>query len=194
MTSQESKKTLILEDEERFAHAVSDNIINKPQITVWMILIPIILVYHMYRYQRYVKGRNSFVENYLDDRRQALEEAYTSFAGNRKPDFAKLIKLSDEPDGAAKKYNAWLETIVSHYQHLFRAEGDSYDALVRSSYKNRANYLRFLNKLNEVERQLNAALKPCFEETAESVDEIIFRMEKCSEELRKDQATRIFSI
>ncbi|MDI6687179.1 MAG: NF038143 family protein [Desulfobacterales bacterium] len=194
MNSQQSKKRLILEDEERFAHAVSENIFKKPQISVWMILIPIILVYHMYRYQKYAKGRKSFAENYLDDRRQALEEAYTSFAGNRKPDFAKLIKLSNEPDGAAKKYNAWLETIVSHYQHLFRAEGNSYDALIRSSYKNRTNYLIFLNKLNDVERQLNAALKPCLEETAEGVDEIISQMEKYSEELRKDQATKIFSV
>lgn len=194
MNSQQSKKILILEYEERFAHAVSDNIIKKPQMTVWMILIPIILVYHMYRYQRYVKDRNSFAENYLVMRRQALEEAYTSYAGNRKPDFAKLIKMSKAPNGTAKQCNAWLETIVNHYQHLFRAEGDNYDALIRSSYKNRANYLLFLNKLNEVERQFNTALKPYLEETAESVDEIIFRMGKCSEELRKDQATRIFSV
>ena len=194
MNSQQSKKILILEDEERFAHAVSDNIIKKPQMTVWMILIPIILVYHIYRYQRYVKGRNSFAEYYLIMRRQALEEAYTSDAGNRKPDFAKLIKMSKAPNGTSKQCNAWLETIVGHYQHLFRAEGESYDALIRSSYKNRANYLLFLDKLNDVERQFNAALKPYLEETAEGVDEIIFRMGKCSEELRKDQATRIFSV
>ncbi|MBC8199047.1 MAG: NF038143 family protein [Desulfobacterales bacterium] len=193
MNSQQSKKMLILEDEERFAHAVSENIFKKPQISVWMILIPIILVYHMYSYQKYVKGRKSFAENYLINRRQALEEAYTSFAGDRKPDFAKLIELSNVPDGAAKKYNAWLETIVSHYQHLFQAEGDSYDALIRSSYKNRTNYLVFLNKLNDVERQLNAALKHYLEEAAESIDEIVTQMEKCSEALRKDQATRIFS-
>ncbi|MDO9567168.1 MAG: NF038143 family protein [Candidatus Desulfaltia sp.] len=194
MNLQQSKKILILEDEKRFAHAVSESIFEKPQMTVWMILIPIILVYHMYRYQRYVKDRNSFTENYLIMRRQALEEAYTSFAGNRKPDFAKLIKMSNVPNGTAKQCNAWLETIVSHYQHLFSAEGDSYDALIRSSYKNRANYLLFLNKLNEVERQFSVALTAYIEETAERVDETITRMGKCSEALRKDQATRIFSI
>ncbi|MCG2755132.1 MAG: NF038143 family protein [Desulfobacteraceae bacterium] len=188
-----SKKTLILEDEERFAYVVSESVFEKPQISVWMVLIPIILVFHMYRHQRYVNNRKSFAENYLIDRRQALEEAYSSFTDNRKPDFAELIKLSDVPNGAAKKYNAWLEMIASHYQNLFHAEGDSYDALIRSSYKNRANYLRFLNKLNDVERQFNAALKPCLEKTAESVDEIVTQMEKCSEALRKDQAIRIFS-
>ncbi|MDA3832757.1 MAG: NF038143 family protein [Spirochaetales bacterium] len=194
MISQQSKKIQILEHEQRFAHAVSDNIIKKPQMTVWMILIPIILVYHMYRYQRYVKGRNSFAENYLIDRRRALEEAYSSFVDNRNPDFTGLVEMSNVPDRAKEKYKAWIETMVRHYRLLFNTKGDNYDALIRSSYKNRANYLLFLNKLNDVETQLNAALKPCLEETAENVDGIIFRMGKCSEELRKDQAARIFSV
>ena len=192
MISSESKKELILEDEERFAFVVSETVFEKPKVSVWMVLIPIILVYHMYRYQRYADGRKSFAENYLVVRRQALDEAYTSFTSGQKPRLAKLIGLSNVPEDAAKKYAAWLEALLSHYLDLLQAEGDSFDELVRSAYMNRTNYLLFLNRLNDVERQFNAALKPYIAEATESVDDIVARMEKGSEGLRRDKATQIF--
>ena len=39
---------------------------------------------------------------------------------------------------------------------LLAAEGDSFEALVRSAYRNRTNYLLTLNRLNTVEKEFYA--------------------------------------
>ena len=45
---------------------------------------------------------------------------------------------------------------------------------------------------NDSEKRLNAALSPHLRETTEGVDEIIGRIERASEILRRDEAERIF--
>ncbi len=186
------KSDLIRSNETTFAYSLSLIVIEKPKISVWMILIPIILVYHMYRHKSYVEGRRAFAENFLITRNRALGAAVRSIENQSPLDESSVIKEASIPASTKEEYAAWVRILMTHYKDLLRCEGDSFDALVRSAYKNKTNYLLFLNILNKSEKRFNSALKPHLQATTEGLDEIIERMEKGSEKLRYQEAERIF--
>ena len=186
------KSDLIRSNETNFAYSLSLIVIEKPKISVWMILIPIILVYHMYRHKSYVEGRRAFAENFLITRNRALRAAVRSIEKQSPLDESSVIKEASIPASTKEEYAAWVRVLMTHYKDLLRCEGDSFDALVRSAYKNKTNYLLFLNILNKSEKRFNSALKPHLQATTEGLDEIIERMEKGSEKLRYQEAERIF--
>jgi hypothetical protein len=192
MASLMEKSELIRSNETTFAYFLSQIVIEKPKISVWMILIPIILVYHMYRYKSYVEGRKSFAENYLITRNRALEAAVISISNEDPLDEFSVVREANIPESTREDYAAWVRVLMTHYKDLLRCEGDSFDALVRSAYKNKTNYLLFLNILNKSEKRFNSALKPHLQATTEGVGDIIDRMEKGSEKLRYQEAERIF--
>ena len=192
MASLTEKRDLIRSNEETFAYSLSAIVIEKPKISVWMILIPIILVYHMYRQKSYVEGRRAFAENFLITRNRALEAAVRSIENQSPLDESSVVKEASIPESTREDYSAWVRVLMTHYKDLLRCEGDSFETLVRAAYKNKTNYLLFLNILNKSEKRFNSALKPHLQATTEGVDEIIDRMEKGSEKLRYQEAERIF--
>ena len=192
MTSIYDKKDLILKHEETFADAVALAVIDRPQLNIWMILIPVIFVYHFYRLKKFADGRKDFAKNFIITRKRALEEALSSVTSGGKPDMDGLARMSSVPEKIYGAYKKWLRVLWDHYQDLLRAKGDTFEALVRSSYKNRTNYLLFFNHLNRVERRFNTALKPHLYESTEGVDGIVTAIESISEQLRRKEAERIF--
>jgi hypothetical protein len=186
------KSTHILRHEEGFAGAIAAVVIEKPQLSIWMILIPIIFVYHIYRFQKYSDGRKMFVKNYMISRKRALEEALVVVNTGNEPDIDRLVEMSTIPEVARQQYAEFMAVLIEHYADLLSSEGDNFDELVRSAYRNRTNYLLFLNRLNQTERALNKALKPHLEETLEGVNDIVRTIESRSEGLRRDTAERIF--
>jgi hypothetical protein len=157
-----------------------------------MILIPIIIVYHMFRYQKYVDGRKKFAEHYLLSRKRALESNVRALESGQPCDIASLVKQANIPADAKREYTEWIRVLCDHYADLLRSEGDSIEALIKSAYKNRTNFLLFLNQLGVAEKRLNAALSPHLQTTTEGVDEIIERMEHAAENLGRNEAQRIF--
>ncbi len=192
MLSIEEKSAIIWAGEEKIAAALANAVLDRPKISIWMILIPIIIVFHMFRFQKYVDGRKKFAEHYLITRRRALEANVRSLQSGRLCDIDGLVKQANIPENTAGEYSAWVKVLCDHYADLLRAEGDSIEALVKSGYKNRTNFLLFLNHLNETERRFNAALSPHLQKTMEGVDEIIARMESASKVLWREEAERIF--
>lgn len=187
------KSLLILESEEKFAHALAVQVIEKPKLSLWLVLIiPLMVVYHIYEYQKCISGRKSFAENYMISRKRAIEEAVTVIRTGKRPDIGALVRLSDIPEASGREYAQWLAVLVEYYTDLLMSEGKDFDSLVRSAYRNRTNYLIFLNRLNQAEKVLNTSLKPNISETQEVVESIVCTMELCSEKLRKESAERIF--
>jgi len=74
MTSLLEKRDLILENEGRFAGLLAREVLATPKMNIWMILIPFILIYHIYQARRVADGRKVFIRNYLRSRERALEE------------------------------------------------------------------------------------------------------------------------
>lgn len=183
----------IMNQERSFAWDVARRVIDTPRLSMWMILIPIILVYHIHRHNKAVKGRSAFVEHYMLSRSRSLEEACHALAEQRPPDIDDVVaRAVDLPPSARSAYKAWITVLTRHYGDLLQASGADHKALVQRVYRNRSNYLLFLNQLNQLEKDLNAALNVHLAETTANVTETIERIEAASAELRRLQAEAIF--
>ena len=182
----------ILDTEEVFAKRLALKVIDKPKLSIWMILIPIIFVHFFYRFQKFNTAQKKFAENYMISIRRALNEALEVVESGKKPAPRALASMSDVPEAIREKQADVYEVMLEHYIDLLRAKGDDVNALIRRVYQKRSHYLLFLNRLNRVEKDRNSALKPLLYETTEGVNEIVERMERFSEILRRETAEKIF--
>ena len=188
-----AKKKWIAEQESRFAWDLARRVIDLPRLSMWMILIPIILVYHVHRHKNALKGRSVFVDHYLLSRIRSLDEACRAVSGQREPDIDGLVaRAVDLPETARPAYRAWVAALIRHFSDLLRAQGTDFSKLVREAYRSRANYLLFLNRLNGLEKDLDAALNVHLAETAGDVAETIRRIETATAELRRLLADAVF--
>jgi hypothetical protein len=185
-------RSLILAGEKQFAARVSALVIDKPRLDVWMILIPVFFIFYFWQLKRYARGRRTFAEKFLITRERALDEALRSAETGKDPDAGTVVQAADIPDEVRKDYRRWVTFLVDHYRDLILAHGGTYPALIRSTYKSRSNYLLFLNRLNQVEREFDAALKPHLEKSTEGVNGIIKLMEESASDLRRQFAEEIF--
>jgi hypothetical protein len=192
MTTPNEKRTFILEHEEKFADALAVKVIDKPRLSLWMILIPIIFVYYFYQFQRFRTGREAFAENYMISRKRALDESLAVVETGREPDIQRLIRMSTLPEDTHEQYREFLSVLIEHYTELLRSKGEDFESLVRSAYRNRTNFLLFLNRLNQAEKILNTALKTHLSKTAEGIDEVVETIQTYSEKLRRNNAEKIF--
>ncbi len=192
MAGLEEKKALILAHEKTTARAVARIVIEKPVLSVWMILVPIFFVYYFYRLKKYADGSKDFVDNFLVTRQRCLDEACRAVQTGGGPHVQQVVSLSSAPAKTHGAYAEWIRVLVDHYMDLLRADGDTYEALVRAVYKNRTNYLLFLNRLGQVEHQFDEALKPHLQKTTEGVNSIVRDMEKSAADFRRDHAQKVF--
>ncbi len=188
----EQKKEMILQRELIFANAVGAKVFEKPQVHFWMVLIPILFLYFIYRMQRFKSGRMKFDQEFMTTRRKAMDLAVESLETGVKPNIDRIARESGITDALEKPYAAWLRALVDHYDDLLAANGESFEALVRSAYHNRTNYLLTLNRLNTVEKEFYAALKPQLAAT-EGAAAVIEAIEEHSRRLRRDLAEQIFA-
>ncbi|MBN1105102.1 MAG: NF038143 family protein [Deltaproteobacteria bacterium] len=186
------KKELILEHEARFAQALAREVLPSPKMNFWMIFIPFVLVYHMVRHKRVVEGRKEFVANYLLARKHACEEVFDSAKRAGKPRTDVLVRDSRLPQEARGPFRGLLTLLVDHYTELLRSPGHDMPSLLRSAYKNRTNYLLFLNRVNETEKLLHKALRPHMHGGGAEIDDVMRRMETSSESLRREETDRVF--
>jgi hypothetical protein len=88
-------------------------------------------------------------------------------------------------------YGLWMVALTDYYSVLLQGKGDSLTELIRGRYRNRAEYLLALNRLNSAEGEFYAALKPQMK-AMDGAAEIIAAVEKNSRSLRREMAERIF--
>lgn len=187
------KKKMILVHEEQFAGKLALQVIEKPKLSVWMILIPIIFVYYFYRLQRFSTGRKTFAEHYIISINRAINEAEAVIEEGKTPDPAALAGLSDVPESIRDRQTKVYHVLLEHYIDLLKADGDDYESLIRTAYGSLTNCLLYCNRINQVEKERNKALIPIMSQTTEGVDEIIENIERYSETFRREMAERIFS-
>lgn len=192
MMTIEERVAMILESERRFAEELALRVIEKPTASVWMILIPILLVYHMYRHSRYVDGKKQFVEHYLMSRTNAVREAAAALAEARAPDAARLAAANDMAADIQPLLQDLLVALIEHFMTLLKADGKDLDSLVRSSYGSGTAYLLAMNRLNAAERKLYDALSIRLQEQQEGVNGMVASIEVESERVRREEAHRIF--
>lgn len=192
MKGLDRKRALILDQELAFANAIGAAVFEKPRISYWMVLIPILFLYFVYRMQKFKTGRIQFDQDFMVTRRKAMEIAIEGIETGNRPDIDAIARESGLRDVLENPYAAWLGALVEHYTDLLSATGDSYDALVRSAYRSRTDCLLALNRLGTVEKDFYAALKSQMS-TTEGAAEVIANIQEQSRQLRRELAERVFA-
>ncbi len=123
MSGMKEKSALILEEEEKFAVTLASQVINKPQLSLWMILIPIFFVFYFNNLNKYKKGSKQFAENYVIDNKRALNEAVEAVNKGREPDIHALAELPNINSKARGKKANIFAILVEHYTILLNSEG-----------------------------------------------------------------------
>jgi hypothetical protein len=198
LTTLEANYRLILDREERFARAVAVRVVEKPQLSVWMLLIPIIFLHFMHRMQTFKAGVETCSREFLYTRKRALDLAFDAVQRGL-PSVPAAAIPAEEGDGQASGKVAGIRAgqlaeiriFAEHYLRLFRTEGDTYEALVKSAYGSPAVYARFLGELEQAEKEVNrAALHALGSE--QHLADITSKIESAAKTLRREEAQAIF--
>jgi hypothetical protein len=192
MKGLERKQALVLERELAFANAVGAAVFEKPKVSFWMLMVPLLFLHFIYRMQKFKNGRMRFDQEFMITRRKAMDLAVEVLETGVKPNIDRIAGESGLTDALEKPYASWLKALVEYYTDLLAATGDSFESLVRSAYRNRTNYLLALNRLNAVEKEFYAALKPQMAAT-EGAAAVIATIEEQSRRLRRELAERAFA-
>jgi hypothetical protein len=192
MNGLERKKELILQHELLFADAVGSKVFEKPKVSFWMILIPILFLYFIYRMQRFKAGRLRFNEEFMSTRRRALKIAAQSLESGAEPDIDQVVRQLGLSDALERPYASWLKVLADYYRDLLSAEGGSVEALVRSAYRSKTEFLLTLNRLNTVEKEFHGVLTPQLAATEGAAD-IMTVIERESQRLRREMADCSFA-
>lgn len=192
MKGLERKQALILERELAFANAVGAAVFEKPKVSFWMLMVPLLFLHFIYRMQKFKNGRMRFDQEFMITRRKALDLAVEALETGVKPNIDRIAGESGLTDALEKPYASWLKALVEYYTDLLAATGESFESLVRSAYRNRTNYLLALNRLNAVEKEFYAALKPQMAST-EGAASVIATIEEQSRRLRRELAESAFA-
>ncbi len=189
--SLKGKYDIIYAHEEQFAYRLGVEVLKKPEVSAWMIMIPILFVHHMFKVSQYRNGVRSFAENILSTKKKALDKAYNEvLAGKQIPyeleDYFPGLELSEEDKILAEKQVRVIRVMEEHYQALLKKQGQSVEDLIKGVYSSEGNYRRYLNRLAETEKELNKYLKKKVH-TDDSSRQLIQEIEKSNQRLREEE-------
>ncbi|MBU2646341.1 NF038143 family protein [bacterium] len=193
MLDLQNKRKLLRSQELKTAQTIAAQVIEKPKLSVWMILIPIVFIYYFYSFHRYSTGRKDFVKSFIKTRSLILDEAYTFIESGEKPDFLVLAQEDNVPENAVGAYKNWAQVLFEHYVKLLGSEGDSYPSLVKARYKEQGTYLLILDQINKAESLFYKALRKNLKDSVDDVAEMIKKIEESLGRLRREEARLVFT-
>lgn len=194
MSNIDKKQELILAQEKLFAARLGTQVLSKPPLHTWMILIPFLFLFFIQDLIKYKDGLKNFKDNYLLSRKKALLEAVSAIREDRSPDTSSLANQADLKGNAVALYANLLQVLAEHYVSLLRAEGESFQDLIQSAYGHkRSNFFLFIDQLTKTEKALNTVLLSQLSHDQEGVNSTIKKMETGSGMLHRADAELIFS-
>lgn len=187
------KQHWILNHETQMAQKLCAQVLEKPKPPLWMILIPIFFIFFAQKMQQYRAGHENFVRNYLISRSRCLDAAVQSLESGSPIDVPAIVNMAaDIPDTARPAYSAWITALADHFHTLLKANGPHYNALIRSAYASKTNYLLFCNQLGQLEHTFTLAVITKIDGEHEDVLAVIQSMRDSVMKLRRDLADSIF--
>ena len=192
----------ILAYEDRTSQIITSKVLEKPELSAWMILLPIVFILHIQRYQKYKDSSKAFKAGYLYTKKIALDIAYRIFNNEISREEALVIimeTVQKNPKAEAIVLNIYdqqieeIKLLIEHYLALLDTKEYKYDQMVVSHYKTEDNYISLVNRLTEIEKQVTNATTATFLDAATEVPEIMEKMERHLLEYRIEQAKHFFS-
>ncbi|MCR6545333.1 NF038143 family protein [Dehalobacterium formicoaceticum] len=191
----------ILAYENKFAREIAAQVMDKPVLSAWMILIPIVFVPYYIQLQRYKEGSKMFREGYLYTKRIAMDTAYRIatkelITTDAHAAIAGLVEKNPEANPIIAKIQEKqileIEILCSHYGSLLATEKIKYQDMVRSYYQTKSNYLNYIHSITRAEQEVTKASTAAYQGDAEEAKGIMEKMNTYLSALRWEEAALIF--
>lgn len=195
--SLDEKYEIIYAHEENFAYALAKRVVKKPEVSVWMILIPILFLHHAHKINQYKAGVKHFAGGILASKKKALDKSYKEASTGEAlnygtDDYFPDVELNTLHERAlAQKQAKVIRIMESHYKALFNTQGGSMTELLRKAYGSPGDYRHYFNRLAEAEAELNRYLVENVHSNDESVT-VVKQIEKNCQELREEELKAFF--
>ncbi|MFO8033014.1 MAG: NF038143 family protein [Desulfohalobiaceae bacterium] len=190
---------VILDREQRFAKSVAFESVDRPELTAWLIIAPLYIIYWLYQARKYKRSIEDFHRNFLVHKKWALEGAYemadqdTSAQELLQRFQSQAEHLANNP-GLQQSVQKEIATLLQHYYRLLTATGNDYAELVRSAYPTQAEFQEFVDSILQAEKEESqAALEGMQGVDQESAAEVGNKMEAALSKLRNNEVQRIFA-
>lgn len=187
----EEKQQIILDYEHVFVERLAIKIYKKPQLSIWMILIPIIFIYFFQQLAKYKNEKRFFVKNYLLSPNRALNEAYEAIKQKREFDIEPLVQIADLKSYSIDPYRDLMSILAHHYTNLLNAKGNLYGDLILSAYPEKHLYLQMMDSIADGWKTLNQTIVKELAETTPGAAETVKEIEIFSMEIR-NKDTNVF--
>ena len=188
-----ANRDLLLDHERQVARTVAGDVVDRPELALWMILIPVFFVFYFFQLKRYKNGLKEFSRNFLISRERALDWVYDASRKQSQVDVDELAAQSDSPEEVRNEYRLWMEALVDHFQTLITVPGSSYGELVRNGYRKKSSYQRALDRLNRTEREFNRALASHLPGDQESITQVVEAIISSVKTHRRSMVDEIFN-
>jgi len=201
LKSGEEKYHIILSHEKKAAHQIALQLIEKPEVSFWMFLIPLVFIPYLQRLNKYKSAVKIFKDGYLFTKHQALEAAYAMYKEQIPKNVAlerakkTVIKDAKAPEHIQKIYASQLAEIsllVDFYYSLFQTSGNSYEEMIRELHPQKALHLEFLNILAAAEHEVNSRAVHAVKIKETEQQEFLQELEKRSQEFRLQETEKIY--
>lgn len=198
----EDKLKTILAYEDKIARNITARVLEKPELSVWMILIPIVFVPFMQQYQRYKDSAKAFNEGYLYTKKIAIDLSYRILKKEiSHQDLHEVTKniVIKNPDADQIVLNTYysqiqeIEILCAHYLALFASKKVSYGEMIIDYYQTKDNYLIYLKRLADAEKEVTGHSVAAFKDGMGEASDDIKKMEKHLLEIRLEEAELFFS-
>ncbi len=187
---------LLLTREKQFAKMVALRVVEKPEISGWLIIAPLYFVFFWHRFKKYQKAVETFSRELMFTKKTALDAAYDIAQNGLSRERALQIHFPEPEDGFAdleirRQQRREIEFLIDHYLRLLRTEGETHEMLIKNAYQSRTAYLQFLKELQETEKEVNRAVLRAFSHN-EGFAETISNLETATETLRLEEVQKTF--
>ena len=193
----DQKYELLYAHEQAFCYRLAKEVVKKPEVSVWMILLPVLFVHHIFRVNQYKEGVRSFAENMLSSKQKALQKAYEQVLAKERIDYGldeyfPGYNLSEEDSELVERQMQVIKIMEGHYLKLLEAEGDKLQELVKNAYQSPEQFRSFLGRLEKSEIELNDYLLQEVH-TSEESRLVVRQVESQSAQLREEEISLFFA-
>lgn len=188
--SLERKKNLIAEYEKSLAEVLSEKLLERPKISVWMILIPLIFVFHCQRHKRFVESKRAFVREWLRNKEHALSGAVEELSGGERSVRQWQKAVSQLSGSAVEAYVRMQNFLCDHYKKVLSGNGKTFGELILQAYT-REEFVEFIACREKVEQELSKELLVVH--TVKEEREMLFRLDKESAALYERSIKAFYS-
>jgi DNA-binding Lrp family transcriptional regulator len=154
----------IVAAEEQFAKEIVLNVFYLRPPRMWQNLIPGMFIFDFLRRTAAIRR---YTKKYMFPRRIAMDAVREHSSGESKEAAARRIEQRIEAEllplqlpspALARAYHRLIELLTGHYSRLTRAQGESYDELVRNAYPTIGEYENHLKLLAAAENDVDKAV------------------------------------